>query len=200
MRRHDNLEQASRALGRTFGEHYAGLDWLGLPSGPDFGGRTNPVFTQFMTAWSRKLVTASSLEAMRTELRESALRIEQASDPDPAELEGLGVASASGYGNITGPEFEQAVLAIDLFPRYALLLTVFEKLSIADAAVLLNADQALVRKGQMQALIELTRNIALNRGYALPRNRKISSIMRITTTISSRTNARPWWNWSIMKA
>ena len=200
MRRHENLEKTSRALGRMFGEQYAGLGWLGLRAAPDFGGRNNPVFTQFMTAWSRKLITASSFEAIRPELRESALRVEQAPDSDPAELEGLGIPAGSGYGSITRPELEQAVLAIDLFPRYALLLTVFEKLPVADAALLLNASQALVRKGQRQALIELTRNIALNRGYAFPRNRKNNSIMRITTTISSRINARPWWNWSIMKA
>jgi hypothetical protein len=56
------------------------------------------------------------------------------------------------------------LLAIDLFPRCALLLTVFEKLSLDDAALLLNADKALVRKAQNQGLLELAGAAAGGRG------------------------------------
>ena len=67
---------------------------------------------------------------------------------------------------MTTPEFERALLSIDLFPRCVLLLTVFEKLSLDDAAVLLNADKALVRKAQNQGLLELAGGVA---GGAGPR-------------------------------
>jgi DNA-directed RNA polymerase specialized sigma24 family protein len=60
-------------------------------------------------------------------------------------------------------EFERAILALDVFERCAVLLTVFERLSIADAALLLNADAALVKKAQGRGLIELTRHIAQDR-------------------------------------
>jgi len=56
------------------------------------------------------------------------------------------------------------LLTIDLFPRCALLLTVFEKLSLDDAALLLNADKALVRKARNQALLELVGAVAGGRG------------------------------------
>jgi DNA-directed RNA polymerase specialized sigma24 family protein len=79
----------------------------------------------------------------------------RAEDPDPATLVALEPA-----GQMTTPELERALLAIDLFPRCALLLTVFEKLSLDDAALLLNADRALVRKAQSQALLELTGAVA----------------------------------------
>lgn len=62
------------------------------------------------------------------------------------------------------------MLALDVFPRCALLLTVFEKLSIKDTTVLLGADEALVRKAQCLGLIELTRNIARGRGWNLDRD------------------------------
>jgi hypothetical protein len=67
---------------------------------------------------------------------------------------------------MTKPEFERAVLALDVFPRCALLLTIFEKLSIQDAVALLGVEQALLRKAQGLGLIELTRNIALGRGWS----------------------------------
>ena len=63
--------------------------------------------------------------------------------------------------NLTKPELERALLAIEVFPRCALLLTVFERLSIQEAAVLLNADEPLVRKAQARALFDLTRNLAV---------------------------------------
>jgi DNA-directed RNA polymerase specialized sigma24 family protein len=121
----------------------------------------NAATADFIAAWSRKLVIAASLDTIRPQLRESALRVARSEDPDPATL----VASKPpGSEQMTTPEFERAVLAVDLFPRCALLLTVFEKLSLDEAALFLNADKALVRKGQGQALLELAGAAAGGRG------------------------------------
>jgi len=52
------------------------------------------------------------------------------------------------------------MLPIDLFPRAAFLLLVFEGIRMADAAILLAADPALIRKAQTIGLQELTANLA----------------------------------------
>ena len=52
------------------------------------------------------------------------------------------------------------MLAIDFFPRCAVLLTVFEKLSPDDTAVLLSSDRECVKTAAAIGLIELTRNLA----------------------------------------
>ncbi len=151
-------------------DHAAELHWLAylFTGSHDRGVRAftkalddyaNPAMTDFMASWSRKLVIGASLETIRPQLRESAWRTMGAEDPDPATLVPLEPA-----GQMTTPEFERALLAIDLFPRCALLLTVFEKLPLDDAALLLNADKALVRKARNQALLELTGAVAGGRG------------------------------------
>ena len=60
----------------------------------------------------------------------------------------------------TKADLEKALLAIDPFPRAALLLLVFEGIRMADAAALLDADPALIRKAQAIGLRELTANLA----------------------------------------
>ena len=61
------------------------------------------------------------------------------------------------------PDFRQvqkALLAIDPFPRYVLLLTVFEGLSVREAATLLCCDRHLICEARTDALVSLARNIA----------------------------------------
>lgn len=53
-----------------------------------------------------------------------------------------------------------ALLAIDLFPRAAVLLSIFEGVRTAAAATLLAVDVTLVRKGQAIGVCELTSNLA----------------------------------------
>jgi len=149
-------------------DHAAELHWLAylLTGSHDRGVRAftkvldsedyaNQATSDFMLSWTRKLVIAAALNTIGPQLRESALRTARSEDPDPATLAALRPA-----GQMTAPEFERALLAIDLFPRCALLLTVFEKLSLDDAALLLNADKALVRKAQGQGLLELAGAVA----------------------------------------
>jgi DNA-directed RNA polymerase specialized sigma24 family protein len=162
-------------LSQIFEDHAAELHWLAylltgnqdrsvqaFTKALDSEDYANPAIADFMVSWSRKLVIGAALETIRPELRESALRTARSEDPDPAAL----VASKPAEPHpMTSPEFQRAVLAIDAFPRCALLLTVFEKLSLDDAALLLNADKALVRKARAQGLLELAGAFAGGRGW-----------------------------------
>jgi hypothetical protein len=67
--------------------------------------------------------------------------------------------------DLSRPELERALLAIDLFPRCAFLLTFFEGLSVMNTSVLLDADRELVKAGQVRGAIELTRNLRWGHGW-----------------------------------
>ena len=112
-------------------------------------------FSTWMLAWSRRLVIAKALASIRENLRASIRqtklipnRIMTESpdlcllDHDPAQL-----------------EIERALSAIAVFPRCALLLTIFEGMSLEDAAIVLEADKELVQKGQIIGLCALAKNL-----------------------------------------
>jgi DNA-directed RNA polymerase specialized sigma24 family protein len=65
----------------------------------------------------------------------------------------------------TTVDLERALLAIDVFPRAALLLSIFEGVPVADAAILLDAEPQLVRKAQAIGLMELTSRLARMQGW-----------------------------------
>jgi len=52
-----------------------------------------------------------------------------------------------------------------LFPRCAVLLTVFEKLSIDEASLLLGADRKLVMHARTTGLTTLAYNLAIEQGW-----------------------------------
>ena len=56
-------------------------------------------------------------------------------------------------------EVRDALLAIDLFPRYALLLTVFEGFSVRDAARCLDSNEQSIRDARSDGLLALARNM-----------------------------------------
>jgi DNA-directed RNA polymerase specialized sigma24 family protein len=118
---------------------------------------TNPFFFAWMLAWSRKVVIAKALAAIRQELAASAKRIAAARSPRCGHPVPADWTLAPGATRL---ELERALLAIDAFPRCVLLLLIFEGLSIDDATVLLDVDRELIRKAQVFALDELTRNLA----------------------------------------
>ena len=66
--------------------------------------------------------------------------------------------------NTTPATLEHVLLSIDVFPRCELLLTVYEGLPLDVAAVLMNIDWNLVRKGVALASVELTRHLAKMQG------------------------------------
>ena len=67
--------------------------------------------------------------------------------------------------NTAPADLERVLLGIDVFPRCALLLTVYESLPLEVAAVLMNIDWNLVRKGVAIASAELTRDLAKMQGW-----------------------------------
>jgi DNA-directed RNA polymerase specialized sigma24 family protein len=120
-------------------------------------------FSAWMLAWSRKVVISKALAAIRQELAESARRIAQARSPRCSRSLPRDWSLSPDASKL---ELERALLAIDAFPRCVLLLMLFEGLSLDDATVLLDVDRDLVRKAQVFALEELTRNLAVTREAA----------------------------------
>jgi hypothetical protein len=119
----------------------------------------NPAFGKFMSAWARKLIIVEALATIKTELRISKQRVARA-----AEDELSGDARLKRRPYIGREEFEEAVVAIDAFPRCAMLLTIFEGMTTKAASALLNEDEALTRKAQRIGIVQLTRNLAGDSG------------------------------------
>jgi DNA-directed RNA polymerase specialized sigma24 family protein len=119
-------------------------------------------FTDWMRGWQRRMVIGRALTAIQDEVSDSARRTERARVETRGRQHGWAAPSRNWPLN-TGTakaDLQQALLAIDLFPRAVLLLLVFEGLQIADAATLLNADPTLIRKAQAIGLRELAMNLA----------------------------------------
>jgi DNA-directed RNA polymerase specialized sigma24 family protein len=115
----------------------------------------NPFFADWMNGWQRRLVIANALTAIHDELADSARRTKTAHASRSATPRNWSLSP-----DTTKADLERALLAIDLFPRAALLLLVFEGLRITDAGTLLDADTDLLKKAQAIGLRELTANLA----------------------------------------
>jgi len=155
-------------------EHAADLHWLAfILTGNreqsidvtldtlNFQGGANPFFSNWMLGWSRRVVIAKALGVIRDKLAASA----SSTASKRVQKSALPPRTWVLDRHTTKVRLERALLAIDVFPRCALLLSVFERMSLEDAAVVLDADQSVVRKGQMIGLWELTRNLARMQGW-----------------------------------
>jgi len=121
----------------------------------------NPFFSAWMLAWSRRVFIAKALAAIRDELAASARQTASERVEKPA----LPPRNWTLDRGTTKVQLESALLAIDVFPRCDLLLSVFEGMSLEDVAILLDADRDLVRKAQIIGLRELTRTLARSQGW-----------------------------------
>jgi hypothetical protein len=168
------------ALARTFANEHTELLWLAflltgdrelsvdaVADATDMNDAGNPFFRNWMISRSRKLVIAKALSVVEFDMAESVRRTRERRHDRPAE-----VATENWSLDVTAgkEQLERALLAIDLFPRCALLLTVFEKVSIQDTASLLNADRDAVRNAKAIGLAELTWNLADPRWNAAARS------------------------------
>jgi DNA-directed RNA polymerase specialized sigma24 family protein len=122
---------------------------------------TGPFFSAWMLAWSRRVVIAKALAAIRGELNLSARRMES----ERARKSALPPRGWVAGQEATKVQLERALLAIEVFPRCAVVLSIFEGMPLEDAAILLDADQDLVRKARRIGLHELTRNLAEMQGW-----------------------------------
>jgi hypothetical protein len=127
----------------------------------DLEGRENSFFSSWMLAWSRRVVIAKALAGIREELAASAHRAASKRFRQPA----LPPRNWAPKTEATKVQLERALLAIDVFSRCALVLSVFERVSMEDVAVLLDAGPDLVRKARIAGLRELTRNLAVMQGW-----------------------------------
>jgi DNA-directed RNA polymerase specialized sigma24 family protein len=120
-----------------------------------------PFFAAWMEAWSRRVVIAKALTGIREELAASVHRTEfkrvHGSALPPRDWR---ISQGT-----TKSELEAALLAIDYFPRAALVLSVFENVPAPDCAVILDASPDLVKKALAIGLLELTRNLASAQGW-----------------------------------
>ena len=126
-----------------------------------FQDEANPFFSDWMLAWSRRVFIAKALATIRDELAASARRTAS----KRAEKTALPPPNWTLDRGTTKVQLESALLAIDVFPRCALLLSVFERMSLEDVGILLNSERDLVRTAQMIGLLELTRNLAQSQGW-----------------------------------
>jgi hypothetical protein len=126
---------------------------------------TAPFFEQWMSAWRRKLVIARALGRVRLPLMTSISRVKLRVQNWTYEDQ-LPPPTWSAGREVTRAQFEDAVLAIDIFPRCALLLRIFEKIPTEHAALLLNTDEELVESATAMALNELAWNIAIGQDWS----------------------------------
>jgi DNA-directed RNA polymerase specialized sigma24 family protein len=119
------------------------------------------VFSAWMRAWSRRLVIARALTTVREDLAASARRMALR----PFEKSALPPRSWVLDPDTTKSDLERALLSIDAFPRASVLLLVFERVPLRDAAILLDAEPDLVRKAQAAGVRELTINLARMQGW-----------------------------------
>jgi hypothetical protein len=124
----------------------------------------NSFFGDWMRDWRRRLVIGQALTAIRGELADSARRTKR------AHVDGAATTQRNWPTGpvVTKADLERALLAIDIFPRAALLLLVFEGMGIADVAALLEADPALVEKAQVVGLAALTASLGPTATANLP--------------------------------
>ncbi len=127
----------------------------------DSAGDEKGFFSNWMAAWARRLVIAKALAAVGKELAASACRTALGGEKHSA----LPPRSWVLEEGTTKSDLERALLSVDLFPRAAVLLLLFEGVPLADAAVLLDAEPDLVRKGQAAGVVELTMNLARMKGW-----------------------------------
>jgi DNA-directed RNA polymerase specialized sigma24 family protein len=118
-------------------------------------------FSSWMEAWSRRIFIAKALAAVREDLAESARRTALRA----AENSELPPSSWTLDDETTRSDLERALLPIDVFPRAAVLLLLFERVSLNDAATLLDSAPDLVRTALGIGARELTVNLAKLQGW-----------------------------------
>jgi DNA-directed RNA polymerase specialized sigma24 family protein len=140
---------------------------------PALAGDEGAGFSAWMHAWSRRLVIARALTAVREDLAASASRMALRS----SEKSALPPRSWVLDPGTTKSDLERALLSIDVFPRASLVLLVFERMPLRDAAVLLDAEPELVRNAQAAGVRELTINLARMQRWksAAPNSNQLTS-------------------------
>ena len=115
--------------------------------------------SQPMILNSRRRVATAAITRRRAALAESARRTELAWAAERNALFKPASGDSPPGSAVTKTALQRAFLAIDIFPRCALLLIVFEDMPIDEAAELLDENEAVVRGALGLALFRLTENL-----------------------------------------
>jgi hypothetical protein len=121
----------------------------------------NPFFSTWMHVWSRRNVIARALAAVREDLARSA----RWTAAQHAEKREFPPQSWTLEQETTKSDLERALLPIDVFPRAAVLLLLFERVPLKDTAILLDSGPELVRKALAAGARDLTINLARMQGW-----------------------------------
>lgn len=124
-------------------------------------GERGSFFSTWMHTWSRRIVIAKALAAVREDLARSARRTELRR----CEKCELPPRTWVLDRETTKADLECALLRIDAFPRAAVLLLALERMPLNDAAILLNSEPGLVRTAMAAGLRDLTVNLARMQGW-----------------------------------
>jgi hypothetical protein len=122
-------------------------------------------FDDWMEAWARRVAVSKALSGVHSQLAASIARTRQAARREPADG---AIPSASGGADrgVTEGQLRDALFALDLFPRCALVLTVYERMPFADVAVLLGVEERFLARVLAVSARELARKLALEQGSA----------------------------------
>jgi hypothetical protein len=123
------------------------------------------ISSQPMILKSRRRVATAAITRIRPALAESARRTERAWATEWNALLKPASGDSSPGQAVTKAALQRALLTIDIFPRCALLLIVFEDVPINEAALLLDENEAVVRGAVGLALFRLTENLARRHGW-----------------------------------
>lgn len=130
----------------------------------------NTFFSTWMQQWSRRIVIAKALAAVREDLARSAHRTGLMRGEDSV----LPPASWTLQESTTKADLERALLAIEVFPRAAVLLLIFERVPLPDTAILLDSEPALVRIALAGGVRGLTINLARIQGWTSAENNSVN--------------------------
>lgn len=170
----------SQITGGVVSEPDSALELL-LPKEGD-----NATFARWIRAWSRKLAIARALGTVAGKLKVSARRMELI---DSAQLRNLCRRNWRWLSSSNRVDLERDITAIDLFPKAALLLTIFERLSLVDAAVLLGVPKETVANAQARAMMQLSRAIGGRQAWA--NQRRVQADPELKTLRPNRVTTLP---------
>jgi DNA-directed RNA polymerase specialized sigma24 family protein len=117
---------------------------------------SGPGFREFWYGWVRKLVIGAALDTIRWELKRSRARTESGS----TRWRIPNLSAPPDLKHLSRKDIEEALLAMDVFPRCTYLLAVLEDMPEEEVSVLLDADRKLLRFAKVQGAVEFARNLS----------------------------------------
>jgi DNA-directed RNA polymerase specialized sigma24 family protein len=124
-----------------------------------FQNHNSDLFSGPTPAGARRLLIGGALSTIRRDLAASARCVAKRRWKDPD----FAAASGNLAREMTKADLEHVLLAMDILPRCALLLCVFEGLSQSEVAELTDIEPSLIAEAQAIGLCDLTRAMLQSR-------------------------------------